>query len=90
MMLHWPPKGPDEKKDYGLDWTKFLEGDKIASVVWVVDTGITVEMELHDDFTVTIWLSGGTAGTEYTVLCKIETVAGRDAEQSVKIKVLTK
>ena len=51
-------------------------------------TGITVDSSSATDDTVTVWLSGGTANTWYTLACKIVTNAGRTDERTMNILVL--
>jgi hypothetical protein len=87
-----PVKDPDEKKDYSLVWVKELRKDKdtIASSVWVLDAGITQSSSpapTNDIETTTIWLEGGTAGTDYTVRNRITTTRGRIHEGSFVVPV---
>jgi hypothetical protein len=72
-------KDPDATLDYVVDWTAFLAptGDTIASVVWVVPSGLTENSQLFTATTATIWLESGTLGKTYVVICRITTVGGR-------------
>ena len=80
------PKDPDAVLDYAFDWTEWLEdGDTISSHTVTVDTGITKDSDNESSGTVTTWLSGGIAGTDYTIACKITTSAGRTDERSIVI-----
>lgn len=80
------PKDPNAVLDYAFDWTEWLEsGETISSQVVTVDTGITKDSDSESSGTVTTWLSGGTAGTDYTIACKITTSAGRTDERSIVI-----
>lgn len=81
-------KDPDSVLDYKWDFNDadspwLATGDTIASHVVTADTGITVDASTNDDDSVTVWLSGGTAGTAYTVAVKITTNQGRTVERSV-------
>jgi len=38
MSFRWPIKDPDEQLDYSVDWSRFLVGATISSVVWFVKT----------------------------------------------------
>lgn len=80
-------KDPDSTVDYEWDWSDWLEGDTIASVVWVVPAGITQTTQSNTTTAATIWLSGGTDGTTYEVTCRITTAAGRTADRSARIPV---
>lgn len=95
MPLRWPTKDPDEVLDYQIDWLGDASergplyglDDAIANSLWVVPAGITKESDVFDDGSVTIWLSGGTAGETYELLNRITTDDGRVFDQTVKIKV---
>ena len=79
MTLAWPAKDPGEDKDYGIDWTTRLGGDPIASSAWSLPVGIT-QATPAPSFTATsttIWLSGGTSGTTYTLTNTVTTTGGR-------------
>ena len=91
-------KDPDAVLDYKFDWKASTNGtgtsdwlgssETIASHTIDADTGITVDSSSQTDTntSVTVWLSGGTAGTEYKVRCEIVTSASRTDERTIKIK----
>ncbi|MBW1730014.1 MAG: hypothetical protein JRH08_00785 [Deltaproteobacteria bacterium] len=82
-------KDPDAVLDYAFDWSSWLQsGETVSSYVITVDTGLTKESDGEADGVVTVWLSGGTAGSEYTVSCKITTSMSRTDERSMTIKVM--
>lgn len=88
-------KDPNAVLDYGFNWrpdTKpWLEADEtIASYIVTPDTGITVDSDSESNGVVTVWLSGGTAGENYKVACKITTSAGRTDERTIWIKVVNR
>ena len=84
------PKDPDEVKDYGVNWADRLdEGDTIATSVWVVPTGITQNSASNTATTTTIWLSGGTLNTTYSLVNRITTAGGRTLDQTCKLKCKT-
>ena len=92
-------KDPDSVLDYKFDWkaltngsgdTDWLDSDETISTKTVtVDDGITKDSDaLSDtDTSVVVWLSGGTAGVDYKVACKIVTSANRTDERTIKIQV---
>ena len=88
-MANWYPgisivKDPDSILDYQWDFTSWLaSGDTVASYVVTADPGITVESDSNDTTSVTVWLSGGTAGQAYTVSVRATTQQGRTVERSV-------
>ena len=96
LTLQNPLKDPSAVLDYVFDWTEWLAtgetiavdsetGEKLITIT--ADTGITVDSWTEDDGKVTVWLSGGTAGINYKVACKITTSAGRTDERTIWIKV---
>ena len=91
MARRWnDPKDPDEMLDYTVDWAEALAGDTIASSVWTVPTGITRGLDTNTATTATIWISGGTADQNYTLLNRITTAGGRTREQTCTLRVSTK
>lgn len=81
-MKSWK-KDPDSKLDYTVDWTSWLTcGETISTSSWVVETGVTQVSTANTNYAATIWLSGGTAGNEYTVTNRITTSAGRIEDRS--------
>lgn len=82
-------KDPDATLDYGFDWATdgWLGSDTIASATWVVPSGLTKGSETNTTTTATVWLSGGTVATDYTVTCRITTAGGRIDDRSLLIQV---
>lgn len=84
------PKDPDDVLLYRMDWSAFLTplSDTISTSTWDGD-GLTVGTTAIEtgSLKATAWLSGGTAGTTYTVANKIVTAGGRTVERSFKLKV---
>lgn len=82
-------KDPDATLDYSIDWTDWLNGDTIASMEYLADTGITVETAMctETDTSSFLWLSGGTLGETYDVVCRITTAAGRIDDRTLRFKI---
>ena len=81
-------KDPDATLDYGFDWSEWLaSGETISSSSWTIPTGLTEESSGFSGGIASVWLSGGTAGTNYEITNKITTSAGRTDERSHVIKV---
>ena len=75
--------------DYTVDWRKWLyESDSIESVQWTVPDGLIQENTSNDSTKCTIWLSGGTAGSDYRVRCRITTALGRVDARSFLVRVV--
>jgi hypothetical protein len=82
-------KDPDGTLDFSFDWSKWLATDEtIIGYTVTVSMGLTKESDSESAGIVTVWLSGGTATTWYTVACKIVTNAGRTDERTMNILVL--
>ena len=81
-------KDPSAILDWAFDWTDWLAAaETITDHTITADTGITVDSSTELDGKIIVWLSGGTAGQNYKVACKITTSAGRTDERTIWIKV---
>ena len=92
-------KDPDAVLDYKFDWkadtngngtSDWLQsGETLSSHTIDADSGITVDSSALSDTntSVTVWLSGGTAGTDYAVRCEVVTSASRTDERTMMIAV---
>ena len=83
-------KDPNAVLDYTLDWSLWLNGDTISTATWTVPMGITSALETKTTTVTTIWLSGGTAGTEYTVAVRVVTAGGRTEDRSFIISAVSR
>lgn len=85
-------KDPQATLDYFVDWKQegWLGTDTISVSTWTVPVGITKESESVANGRATVWLSGGTAGTTYTVTNHITTTGGRQDERSLYVYILEK
>ena len=92
-------KDPEAVLDYKFDFANttnggdkpdWLEsGETISTRTVTVDSGITKDSDSITDAgtSVTVWLSGGTAGQNYKVVCRIVTSASRTDERTMIIQV---
>lgn len=80
-------KDPNAVVDFSRDWSPWLGADTIATSTWVVATGLTSVTTTHDDTSTTVWLSGGTANTDYDVTNRITTAGGRTEDRTWLIQV---
>ena len=91
MAVAWEEiKDPDEKLDFGIDWSSALDGDEIVSSVWTVPTGLTEGVSSYTATMTTIWLMGGTLDADYSVHNRITTLGGRIRDQTCTLKVRAK
>jgi hypothetical protein len=91
-------KDPSAVLDYRFDWKAQTNGsgqrdwlaaaETISTKTITPSTGITVDSSSLTDTntSVTVWLSGGSAGTDYTVACKIVTSAARTDQRTITIR----
>lgn len=79
-----PPKSPDAVLDYAFDWSAWLAtNETISGAAVTVPTGITLSQPASINAgVVTFWLSGGTAGIGYSIVCQITTSQGRTDSRS--------
>lgn len=81
-------KDPDAVLDYVFDWTPWLaDGETITDHIVEATTDLTIDAHSAVDGAVTVWLSGGTAGTRYSVGCRITTSAGRTDDRTFTVSV---
>lgn len=90
MTLYWPDKDPQEVKSYEVDYNALLGADTIASSSWAVDVaGLTLTPTFTGVYA-RVTISGGAAGTIYTLTNTITTAAGMTVEQPVRLSVVEK
>lgn len=96
-----PIKDPSAVLDYVFDWAPLTNGRAGATSDWLAsgetissktvtaESGITVDSSSITDSStsVTVWLSSGTAGSNYLVTCRIVTSGGRTDERSIRLLV---
>ena len=82
-------KDPEAVLDYSIDWSDWLGADVISVSTWTVPSGITKDSDSSTATVAIIWLSGGSANTDYTLTNKIVTTAGRTALRSIVVSVKT-
>lgn len=84
-------KDPTAVLDYAMDWSTWLSTtgpETISTYAVTVDSSlITVSTHSASSGLVTAWLSGGYAGSDYTVSIKVVTSASRTDERSFMVKV---
>lgn len=84
-------KDPEDSLDYPNDWAPWLAssgtGDAISTSTWFVPTVLTSSSPIVVGSVTSIFISGGTAGTTYTVANKITTTGGRTVKRSYRVVV---
>jgi hypothetical protein len=84
-------KDPSDVTDWAIDFAAELAlstpADTIASAVWTVPAGLTAGVQQVNGSVASVFLSGGTAGSDYVVACRITTAGGRTIERSARLFV---
>jgi len=90
----FPAKDPNEVLDYTVDWqgtnNPVLEsGEAITTSTWTTPSGLTEDSTSKTSTTTTVVLSGGTAGTLYTLTNNIVTdnSPARTYERDINLEV---
>ena len=93
--LNWPTKDPVDVLDYRFDIAPALvgnEGDGIATLDVTIAPDnpgdLTLKSVTADGSVAILWLSGGQAGSVYTVTVAITTANGRTINRSILLPVL--
>lgn len=84
-------KDPSAVLDYKFDWSDWLEASEtITAATVTAAAGLTVDSSSITDSStsVTAWLSAGTVGTRYSVVCHITTSADREDDRTIAIRVV--
>lgn len=82
-------KDPDAVKDYEIDWTAWLDGDTIATSLWLTDApSVGIGTKTASDTTTTVWISGGILGTTVEVTNRITTAGGRTEDRTLTFTIL--
>jgi len=81
-------KYPDEKLDYGIDWTLRLnDGETIVSSTWDNTTEFQLSNETMVGGQTTVRVTGGTAGQIIFLRNQVTTSDGRILEEDLRIEV---
>jgi hypothetical protein len=87
-MSNYYTKDPDAVLDYVWDWIDWLaDGEHISTSTFSATSGVTLNTPTHTTTNATVWVSGGTAGVQYTVTNRIITDGGRTDDRSITINV---
>lgn len=84
----WPTSA-GTVNDGGVTWTYIGDEDRLNTVDFTAETGITVSAESKDatETVALVTLSGGTAGQSYIVTCAVTTDGGLTENQRFRVKV---
>lgn len=78
---------PQANLDYPIDWADWIQaGDSIAESTWSASpTGLTIGTTGIAGTVTSAWVSGGVAGTTYTLTNHIVLTSGREDDRSIEL-----
>ena len=85
-------KDPSSRLPFSIDWSAWLaaEDDAADTATWIVPDGLVQETDPAPTLAAgkaTVWLSGGTIGQTYAVVCRLTTVGGRIDDRTIHIRI---
>ena len=83
------PVDPDAVIDYIADWTKWLNGDNIATSVWLIENA-TEASSANTTKTATVFIQAAKAGKVATMRNRITTTGGRTEDRTMRAEVREK
>lgn len=84
-------KDPDDVLDYSFNWADWLTtNETIVTFTAIATPGITIDSTSNTASVTTTWLSGGVAGSPYTVTHRIVTNQDRTVDRSMTIRVTSR
>lgn len=92
-MASWPSKDPNDIENYSVDWSRRLgSGETLTSADFSLTTaaGLTIASSSFDDTTATVWLTNGDDGGTGVILCRVNTSASRQLDQSVSLPIVSR
>ena len=79
-------KDPNAVLDWTIDWSRWLRREEVISTsTWT--TSLTTASDSNTPSTTSVFLSGGTAGTNYSVANRITTNQGRTEDRTFTVSV---
>jgi len=92
-FLYFDPKDPVDQATFNFNWGAWINGsDPVLTVnsVSASPSGLTIGTPSLNNNVVSVVLTGGTAGINYTVSCQVTTVGGTVAKRSGILPVQTR
>jgi hypothetical protein len=87
MIIAAFTKDPNSTIDFEIDWNQWLNGDTVSVSTWEVPAAFTIQSEGVTSNVTRAFLTGGTAGSDYTITNRITTPGGRIEDRSVLVQV---
>lgn len=75
--------------DYGFNFTDSLDtADTISTSTWTIPAGLTTGATSNSTTKTSVFLSGGTVGTDYSCVNKIVTAGARTIERTFILRIV--
>jgi len=87
MIIAAFTKDPNSTIDFAIDWNQFLVNDTVTGSSWEIPAAFTLQSEGVTSNVTRAFLTGGVAGTDYTITNRITTPGGRIEDRSVLVQV---
>ena len=86
-FANFDPKDPDATRFYTWDFSDWLDtGESISSYTFPsFPAGLTQVSDSNDTTSVTVKISGGTAGESYDIICRVVTDAGQTDDKTLTL-----
>lgn len=78
---------PSANLDYHVDWSDYLQQDRIVASAWEVSGGLTIGNNSHNGLVATAFVSGGTHGADAHLVNTITTAGGRTDSRTLLLRV---
>lgn len=86
--MKWPEKkDPADISWWEVNCESFLDGDTITTATFTAPAGLTKVEESYTDTTARVKLSGGTAGTTYSLTIDVVTTGGQTFQRTIALGV---
>lgn len=87
MTITYLDKAPADLVDVSFDFSDWVAGTSIASISWSVPAGLVEQSQVTVGAASTVWLGGGTAGSDYAVTVIAVGADGRTTARTVVVRV---
>lgn len=80
-------KDPNDVLDYTFDYSVWLQASETVTSHTATVTGATKDSSSNSTTAVTVWVSGGTAGSTASILSRITTNQGRTIDRTISLRI---
>lgn len=81
-------KDPNDIDNFSVTWATWLNGDTLLDSDWFVVTGtVVIDTNVFSSTVATVTLSGGAEGEKCSLLNRVSTLAARQKDRTVYVKI---